>query len=59
MIDDRIVFQCLPVSQAHHSSEHLDFAPAVFDDGRFVDLGPLLEHVLDLFGLHAIAANLE
>ena len=59
MADDRIVLQCFPVSEAHHSSQHFDFAPTVFDDGGFVDLGPLLEHVLDLFRLHAIPANLE
>ncbi len=59
MGDDRVVLQCFPVREAHHSSQHFDFALVVFDDGGLVDLGPLLEHVLDLFWLHAMPANLE
>jgi hypothetical protein len=59
MGDDRVVVQWFPVSEAYHSGQHVDFALAPFDDGGFVDLGPLLEHVLDLFWLHAMPANLE
>ena len=59
MADDRIVLQCSSASDAYHGSQHVDVAPAVFDDGGFVDLGSLLEHVLHLFGLHAMPANLE
>lgn len=59
MTDDRVVLQCSPASEAHHSSQHVDVAPTVFDDGGFVDIGSLLEHVLYLFGLYAMPANLE
>ena len=59
MAADRIVLQCSSASEAYHSSQHVDVAPAMFDDRGFVDVGSLLEHVLHLFGLHAIPANLE
>ena len=39
MADDRIVIQCCPVREAYHGRQHFGFAPAVLDDGGFVDLG--------------------
>lgn len=59
MTDDRIVLQPSPATEADHGSQHVDVAPAVFNDGGFVDLGSLLEHLLHLFGLHAMPADLE
>ena len=59
MTDDRIVAQCFPFGETYYSSQYIDLASTVFDDGGFVDLGSLLEHVLHLFGLHAMSANLE
>jgi len=57
--DDRIVLQCSPAGDAYHRSQYLDLAPMVLDDGGFVDVGTLLQHVLHLFWLHAMATNLE
>ena len=59
MADDRIVLQCFPVSGAYHGRQYLGLAPAVLDDGGFVDPGQLLKHVLHLFWLHAETAHLE
>ncbi len=53
------MIQRFPVREAYHGREHFGFALAVLDDGGFVDLGQLPEHVLDLFGLHAKPAHLE
>lgn len=59
MTDDCVVVQCFSGSEAYCSSQHFDVTPMVFDDRGFVDLGSLLEHVLHLFWLHAMPANLE
>jgi hypothetical protein len=58
VVEYGVVFECFPVSEAHYSSQRLEFALTVFDDSGFVDLGPLLEHVLHLFRLHAMPAHL-